>query len=372
MFKLIIPATAMIGVTYAFARFSFGLFLPEISASLQLTESRAGLIGTIGYISYTLALICAHTVISKFGQHRAVQFSGASATLGLLGISFSPNFLFLALSTFIAGLSSGWSSPAFSQVTKTSLPVHLEDRGNSWMNSGTSFGVIISGPIALFFTEQWRLAFGFFAFLSFVVLVWNTFAIPKQPSIPVTKEAVETGLATTLKKGGFLLLASLLVGFSSAIFWTFARSYLTVIHEWSPREGFIYWIIMGITGIGGSAVGSLIERKGLRFSYRSSLCLLMLSILSLTIPILPTIYFSAIGFGVMYIAMTGILLVWGTRRFPDSPYTGVSLAFLLLGIGQTVGSTTAGYAIEYFSYPFSFTLFSVIGLTGLLVPVKKG
>ncbi|WP_285804086.1 hypothetical protein [Alkalicoccobacillus plakortidis] len=41
MWKYVFPGIAMIGVTYAFARFSFGLFLPNISESLNLSESDA-------------------------------------------------------------------------------------------------------------------------------------------------------------------------------------------------------------------------------------------------------------------------------------------------------------------------------------------
>lgn len=42
--KLVIPGILMIAVTYGLGRFSFGLFLPDISQDLSLTPTQAGLI----------------------------------------------------------------------------------------------------------------------------------------------------------------------------------------------------------------------------------------------------------------------------------------------------------------------------------------
>src|SRR5215210_1818767 len=42
---LVAPGLAMIAVTYGLARFAYGLFLPEMRESLDLSESVLGLIG---------------------------------------------------------------------------------------------------------------------------------------------------------------------------------------------------------------------------------------------------------------------------------------------------------------------------------------
>ena len=47
--KLVIPGILMIAVTYGLGRFSFGLFLPDISQDLSLTPTQAGLISSLFY-----------------------------------------------------------------------------------------------------------------------------------------------------------------------------------------------------------------------------------------------------------------------------------------------------------------------------------
>ncbi|PPA70432.1 MFS transporter [Jeotgalibacillus proteolyticus] len=369
MWKYVFPGIAMIGVVFAFARFSFGLFLPNISQSIDLTESNAGFVGSLAFASYSLALLSSAYLIQKYGQLRIIKFAGWSAVIGLAGIAFSQNFSSLALSSFVAGLGSGWASPAYAQIVGSTFKKKDKDSGNTWINSGTSFGLIISGPIALFFTDHWRLAFILFAAIAFVVTLWNSKIFSATNASDSNGSKINWRV--TVNKAKFLLCASLITGISSSIFWTFSRSYLTAVHEMTNGESVMFWVLMGASGILGGIAGGFINKFGLSLAYRLTLVFMQIAIWIITLPGVLTIYSSGILFGISYIFMTGIFIVWATRIFSDSPSLGVSLSFLFLGIGQSIGSTIAGTTIAAFSYPFSFTLFSLIGLIGLLVPVER-
>lgn len=68
--------------------------------------------------------------------------------------------------------------------------------------------------------------------------------------------------------------------------------------------------------------------------------------------------------------MTGLIIVWGTRQFPDSPFIGVSIAFFSLGIGQSIGSVIAGLLIDGTSFPFAFIAFSIAGALFVFCKIK--
>lgn len=125
---------------------------------------------------------------------------------------------------------------------------------------------------------------------------------------------------------------------------------------------------MGVAGVAGGVAGGFIQKVGLAWSYRVLLFFMLISIVLLTVPATMTVYISAGLFGSMYIFLTGLFIVWSTRIFSDLPALGVSLSFLALGIGQSLGSLFAGKTIELTTYPFSFGLFAGLGLIGLLVP----
>ncbi|WP_231638613.1 MFS transporter [Paenibacillus sp. JCM 10914] len=163
MWKFVVPGLAMVAVTYALARLSFGLFLPDISISLGLSESDGGFVGSAAYVSYSIALLISSSLIKKLGYHKVIMIAGLTAVVGLVGIAAAHSFWHLLLSMFVAGLGSGLVSPALSQMAQHTLSKKELDQGNTWINSGTSFGVILTGPIVLLFTEHWRLSYILFA-----------------------------------------------------------------------------------------------------------------------------------------------------------------------------------------------------------------
>lgn len=366
MWKIVLPGIAMIGVTYAFARYSFGLFLPEISSTLNLSESHAGLIGSVAYAAYTLALVTAAVFIHKMSARHVVLYSGATAFIGMLGMAASQGFYTLAISAFVAGLGSGWVSPAFSQVVAQSLESRERDKGNTWINTGTSVGVVASGPVALVFAEQWRWGYVLFAILAFLTLWWNACAIDRAQQEPEQSTGSKFKLSL-LGEARFMIFAAIGIGFSSSIYWTFSRSYLTETHDFSTSESMVFWIVMGAAGIIGGIAGAIIQRIGLGWSYRLGVAMATASLVTLTIQHSASIFLSAILFGISFIFMTGLFIVWGTRHFPDTPSVGVSLSFFSLGIGQSIGSIAAGVLIDGMSYPIAFLSFAAIGLLFIFI-----
>lgn len=68
--KLVLPGIAMIATTYGLARFSFGLFLPNISNDLKLSASQAGIISSLFYLSYCFTIIFSTLRTEKIGPKK--------------------------------------------------------------------------------------------------------------------------------------------------------------------------------------------------------------------------------------------------------------------------------------------------------------
>src|SRR3712207_7747056 len=64
---LVAPGLAMIAVTYGLARFAYGLFLPEMRETLDLSETALGLIGAGSYAGYCMAVLGALVFTSRSG-----------------------------------------------------------------------------------------------------------------------------------------------------------------------------------------------------------------------------------------------------------------------------------------------------------------
>ncbi|WP_223162849.1 hypothetical protein, partial [Nocardioides antri] len=52
---VLVPGTAMIALTFGLARYGYGLLLPDMKSDLGIGPSAAGLISSLGYVSYLVA-----------------------------------------------------------------------------------------------------------------------------------------------------------------------------------------------------------------------------------------------------------------------------------------------------------------------------
>jgi len=68
-------------------------------------------------------------------------------------------------------------------------------------------------------------------------------------------------------------------------------------------------------------------------------------------------------FGVAYITITGVYLLWGVSALPERPATGVMIAFLALAIGQTAGASIFGLLMDRFTANHAVILFAALALT---------
>lgn len=94
-------------------------------------------------------------------------------------------------------------------------------------------------------------------------------------------------------------------------------------------------------------------------------------ILSVTSGNLMMSYVSAAIFGSSCVFFTGVLLVWGIRLFISNASLGIAVPFLLLAVGQVIGSLLSGMFIGSLGYELSFILFGIIGILATFIGPKK-
>ncbi|WP_018922876.1 MFS transporter [Salsuginibacillus kocurii] len=371
---LVLPGITMIAVTYGLARFSFGLLLPDINQSLEMSESVSGTISSLFYLAYCFTIVFSTVITTREGPRRMILLAGLSAFAGLLLMSVTPNPWVLALGVLLAGGSTGLISPPYGAAISLWMQRDKQGRANTWINSGTSFGIALSGLGAILLTPHWRLTYVIYAVLALLVLIWNYRAIPK-PEQKANNVVFEKGnLSIRGIKGGYpLIFASLTLGISTAAFWTFSRSFIEVAGNYSDWQLSGFWVVIGVFGVLGGFSGSLIEKGGLPFAYK--LGSVSIASASIILSIEPgnwlMSYASAGIFGGSYIFLTGVLLVWGIRVFIKNASLGIGIPFLLLAVGQVIGALFAGMLIENWGYTLSFILYGLVGLAAGLIGPKK-
>ena len=378
---LVAPGLALIAVTYGLARFAYGLFLPDMREAFDLSPSLLGLIGAGSYLGYCVAVIISLVYTSRTGPRLMAVGAGAVAVAGVAVVAGSPVAWVLALGILVAGSSTGLASPPMGEAVARSIRNSLQDRANALINCGTSVGVALSGPAALLLTGQWRVAWTMFALVGLAVLAWNAAVMPRK-AVQDEGESGEPdgdhaeageGLGRTRLSFSYLIgarvrsrslplfTAAFGVGFASAVYWTFSRDIVVQAGGLGQTGSTLFWTVIGISGLAGGAAGDLVRRFGLMSVLRGGLVSMSASMVLLAVAsgILPLAYTSAALFGSTYIMLTGVILIWSVGVFRDRPAAGLGAGFLLIAVGQMIGSPVAGALAGTTSPAIAFFSFSV-------------
>jgi predicted MFS family arabinose efflux permease len=267
----------------------------------------------------------------------------------------------------------------------------MQDRANALINCGTSVGVALSGPAALLVGGQWRIAWAAFALAGVVVLAWNAAVMPRvavaadrggRAGLEVGEDAASGAGsgdgslsylvgARVRARSVPLFVAAFGLGFSSAVYWTFARDLVVRAGDMGPTGSTLFWTVLGVSGLAGGAAGDLAGRFGLATVMRGVLLAMAASIALLAVApgVLPLAYLSAALFGSTYILLSGVVLLWSVGVFSERPSAGLGAAFLLIAAGQAAGSPAAGTLAGATNPTTAFLSFAAVAvLTALIRP----
>lgn len=343
IFGLVPAGLAMIAVTYGLARFAYGLFLPELREAFGLDAAVLGLIGSGSYVGYCVAITIALVYTSKVGPSFMAVAAGLTAVLGMALVAAAPNAPLLAAGILIAGSSTGLASPPMAEAVSRVFDGSRQDRANTLINSGTSVGVALSGPVALVAAGQWRLAWAAFAAVGLAVLVWNLLVMPagnpggtreswegaggQELAEPATKpeDLSKITFGWLVSQRSLPLFASSVgVGIASAVYWTFSRDLIVHAGGLGQTGSTAFWVVLGISGLLGGAVGDLVRTLGLGVALRGALLVMAASIgmLAAAPGVLSVAYPSAALFGATYIYAHRNTVSVGRQGLPGSPVGG--------------------------------------------------
>ncbi|MFI0264609.1 MFS transporter [Streptomyces sp. NPDC017056] len=361
------------GVTFGFARYGYGLFLPEMRRDFSLSVSLIGLIGSATYISYMVSLLLVGVLSRRCGPRPLVIAGGVSAAAGMFLVAFAGNTGALAAGLILAGLSPGFVWAPYSDAVARMVPADRRERLMALIPSGTAFAVVVAGPLAIFATgPAWQYAWSAFAVAALAVTLLNAWVLPGGPASPRTRHP-EKGpgwrwFARTATVPLYVTAGS--YGLIGAVYWTFAAD--TVARNLSADQLAVplFWTLMGLAGTAGVAAGAFIDRLGLR---RAQLCLflalaLAIALLGAAPDSLPAVALSAVFYGPAFMATSGLLAVWSYQVFPEHPATGFSATVFFLGLGTVTGPAALGAFADRNGLDAAFLLTAAITL---LTPLAR-
>ena len=374
--RLTAVGMSLIAVCYGLARFAYGLFVPSFRSAFGLDATAVGAVASGSYAGYCVAVVLAAAATARWGARAVGVAAGTCAAAGTGLVALAPTAPVLVVGIVLAGSSTGLASPPMARAVARHVRPGLQPRAQTVVNAGTGLGVVVSGPVAMLAAgEHWRWAWAGFSLVAVVVTVWTARTVPSRDSTgPTVPTADDAGAARPGRRREWLppgaptlLAAAALMGLGSAAVWTFARD-LVAAAGLSDLTASSMWIVLGAAGLLGAWAGDLTTRLGAARCW--VVAMLLLAAATTVLALAPGTAALALGaaavFGAVYIALTGFLLLWGTRTYPDRPVLGVGATFLVIALGQALGAPVLGLLADGLGAPAAFFVAAGVSVLGAL------
>jgi predicted MFS family arabinose efflux permease len=351
---------AAVAVGFGFARYGFGLFVATFRAEFGLTTATIGAVSGAASVMYLVSLLSCGALTARYGPRLPVLLAILAAVTGLALIACAGSTPMLVAGVVIAAASSGLVWGPFADAVTTGVAPRLQDPALSVISSGTTFGLIIAGGLALWAADRpgqnWRVTWLILTALAATVAVLAYFAMAND-----TPARRQRGRFRPTADALPICLMSGLYGAAGAVFFTFAVD-MVRSEGLGTRWSALLWLLVGVGGVSGVATGAAVARLGLARSVRAAVAVLAASIgvLAVSPSNAAPAAVAALAFGFAYMPFAALLAVWNQRLHPHHPTSGLVLSLFCLGVGGVVGPAVMGVIADASGLRIAFAFTAAI------------
>ena len=348
--RLALAGFLAIAVAFGPARNGFGLFLPEFRDEFGLGVEVSGFIASGLQAGYLAALSIVGLLTARAGPRPLVVMGGLCAGAGMTLVAAAPDAAVLAGGIILAGTSAGWSWAPYNDAADRMVEPPLRGRVLSVVSTGTTFGIVVSGLVALTTGSGWRTGWLVFAGAAGAATIINALVLPgrgsRQPPDSDASKDTRPRKGALLRRPGSrpLFSAAFVYGLISAFYWSFSVDFVERAGGLPAGAGPAFFVVLGVAGFVGLFTGELATRLKLRSMLSGIFGTLGASALLLgAFPAtLPAVVSSATIYGANVMVMSALLAMWSSATFPEQPSTGFSVTLFFFGTGSVLGPALLG------------------------------
>jgi MFS family permease len=345
-----------------FGRFALGMLLPSMAASLKLSYSEMGFIGTGNFLGYLVSVLASARASGRIGPRKFIFFAllavGASMALVSRANGF---FQVLALYT-ITGMGSGAVNVPVMGLVSAWFSSRLRGRAAGFIVIGSGFAIMISGRLIPYVNREvgpdgWRTSWLILAGLTALIACIAFALLRDRPGemglAPLGGEEAPTpraaaGRETSVYRKGvvyYLGIIYFLFGYTYPIYATFIVTVLVKERGFAEGVAGVFWMWIGFLSLfSGPVFGTLSDRLGRKaglimvFSLQAASYLLVATRLPGIFLYLSIGFYGVVAWSIPSIMAAAMGDYVGARKAAEA----FGLVTFIFGLGQITGPAVAG------------------------------
>lgn len=362
---LVAAGLALVASTYGLVRLAYGLFLPDVQADLALGDRAAGYVSSGASLTYCVGALAG--LVADRRPRTVLTAAVLTGVVGATGMALAPGAGTFAVAAVLASSSAGLASPALVAIVDRQVAADRRERGQAVVNSGTGPGLVAAGLLAVVLLPDWRAGFAAGAVATLLcgglvlLLARDGSSGPAGPRPP----GYDAGRPATYRIPALLVpaLGALGLGAASAAAWTYGRAHLAA-EGLGETATTVAWIGIGVGGTATVLTARHLAARSPRFGWAVTVATVASALVLLSAaggtPVLAVLACALFGWG--FVAATSALIAWAGELCPQAPAGVVAGFFVLLVLGQALGSALAGEVLARTGSGPAFLLAGVVAV----------
>lgn len=388
---IVAVGTLCIFACLGLGRFAFGMLLPSMAASLNLSYSEMGFISTGNFIGYLVAVLASGFLVMKIGATRLIFMALLLIGFTMILSGMSRGFLFLLASYTLTGVGSGAANVPIMALITSWFAGNVRGRASGFVVIGSGFAIILSGKLIPYINEVyppagWRI--GWYVLGSVVLIIaCIAFALlkdrPGQIGLkPIGGEFIPQASRNNCKasadksvyKLGILYhLGTIyfLFGYTYVIYATFIVTALVKERGFPESAAGQFWAVLGFLSLfSGPVFGSISDKLGRKAGFIIVFSLQMIAYLLIASGMTGIFLYLSIGlYGIVAWSIPSIMAAAvGDYAGPEKMAKAFGLVTFIFGFGQIAGPSVAGTLAEVMgSFTSSFIMAAAFAGVAIIV-----
>ena len=388
--------TAVLFSCLGLGRFSLGMLLPSMGASLELNYSQMGLIGTGNFVGYMISVILAGIMAQAIGARKTIFMGLVLVGGSMMLISRAMEFLEVMALYVATGIGSGLANVPMMGLVSHWFYKSTRGRAAGIMLSGNGVAIVFTGLFIPWINasnqaQGWRTGWLSIGVISLCIAALAVFFLRNEPG---EKGLTPLGVADTstastspdkTSKSNRKTMVHLgciyaLFGATYVVYATFIVTSMVNERGFGEDTAGAFWAIVGGLSIfSGPLFGWLSDRLGRKVGMMVVYTLFTVAYALVAADLPNTFLYVSIGiFGLAVWSIPSIMSATvGDYAGPVQAVKAFGFITLFFGFGQITGPAVAGFMADATgSFSMAFWLCAALTggavlLTSLLKPPAK-
>ncbi len=352
--KVIISAFLVILSCLGFGRFAFGMVLPNMQTTLELSTTQAGFIGTANFVGYIIGIIFANFLYTKYSTYKLIFTTIFLQGLSMLSMIFFDNYLTISLFYSFSGFFAAVVNMSIMGYVSNVIPKNIRGKALGIIISASGLAIVVSGQIVPYIENSisqmpWKTSWTIFSICIISIAFLCQPGIKKHAKHEMPENKIRPSFYFTIPSFWKISLIYMIFGITYVVYVTFFVSAVIDKYNVSTALSGNFWALLGFCSMfSGFIFGTVADKIG---PYKSLIFVYSLQTISHFILAIDVnsiaIWLSAVTFGISVWSIPSIVTLLTSLHFDVKRTAQVlSLVTLLFASCQAIAPIAAGYIYD--------------------------